>query len=246
MTMTCAPGNMVDAKLSHAVVFDLDDTLYPERQFAESGFRAVAQAFQDQLGPPADALARMLVLFDSPNRARVFNALLEPLNQSDADKLVPAMIYVYRHHAPSITLHPDADRAITRLQGQYKIGLITDGFTHVQHRKIDALCLRGRLDEIIVTDDLGGSEFRKPHPRAYEEMARRLNVPHAQCTYVADNLSKDFIAPNALGWQTVFIRRPAALYVASQAAPDGRPEHVIDSLDELSSIVNRRRKHGLL
>ena len=39
-----------------AVVFDLDDTLYPEREYAFSGFAAVATAFQDRLGDPEELL----------------------------------------------------------------------------------------------------------------------------------------------------------------------------------------------
>ena len=29
----------------HAIIFDLDDTLYPERDYVLSGFRAVAQTY---------------------------------------------------------------------------------------------------------------------------------------------------------------------------------------------------------
>ena len=36
------------------VAFDLDDTLYPEREYAFSGFAAVAEAFEQRLGEPAE------------------------------------------------------------------------------------------------------------------------------------------------------------------------------------------------
>ena len=60
-----------------AVIFDLDDTLYPERAFALSGFSAVADAFQDLLGAPVEAAAEMRRLLDIGHRQRIFNTLLD-------------------------------------------------------------------------------------------------------------------------------------------------------------------------
>ena len=59
-----------------AVIFDLDDTLFPEREYAFSGFRAVARAFSHVLGEVESATARMRELFDSQHRRRVFNQIL--------------------------------------------------------------------------------------------------------------------------------------------------------------------------
>ena len=38
------------------LVFDLDDTLYPERTYVESGFKAVADSLAQKFGFDADAL----------------------------------------------------------------------------------------------------------------------------------------------------------------------------------------------
>ena len=46
-----------------AVIFDLDDTLYPEREYAFSGFATVAQAFETELGDPGTTVAEMRRLF---------------------------------------------------------------------------------------------------------------------------------------------------------------------------------------
>lgn len=227
-----------------AVIFDLDDTLYPERAYAFSGFDAVAAAFRDPLGDPATAAAEMRRLFDTEHRPRVFNALLRERGPRDAERersasvkeLVECMIETYRTHAPTICLHVDADTALTRLRGRYKLGLITDGPAVSQWAKIDALGLRGRLDEIIITAELG-AQHAKPHPRAFELMAERLDVAPAACVYVADNPAKDFIAPNALGWTTVQIVRPDGIYRDEPTAAKGEPEHTITTLSELSAIV---------
>ena len=218
-----------------AIVFDLDDTLYAEREFAFSGFQAVAGAFADRLGAPVDELAaRMRRLFETPQRRRVFHAVLaeDGIAEADADALVAEMIAAYRSHRPAIRLHADAAAALDRLQGRCRLGVISDGPLQMQNNKVQALGLAGRMDEIILTDQWG-PEFWKPHPRAFEELARRWAVPARACVYVADNPAKDFVAPNALGWRTVLVKRPGGIYADRQAPEGGEPQAVIGTLDAL-------------
>jgi len=218
-----------------AIVFDLDDTLFPEREYAFSGFRAVAVAFAGPLGAdPDESSARMRALFDTPQRGWVFDALLEAvgIQGEPARMLVTEMIAAYRGHLPTIGLLPDADRALTRLRGRYRLGILSDGYRQTQENKITALGLRERVEEIILTDNWG-RPFWKPHPRAFEEIGRTFDLPPGACLYVADNPTKDFLAPNALGWRTVFIRRHGALYARCAAPLGGTAHAVIDSLDAI-------------
>jgi putative hydrolase of the HAD superfamily len=230
-----------------AVVFDLDDTLYPEREYAWSGFRAVAAAFTEELEDPNDTVADLQRLFDSEHRSRVFDALLKERFGEADHSLVARMVEVYRQHPPIITPYVDVDAALTRLQSRYKLGLITDGRPEAQWAKIDALQLRPRFDGIIVTGDLKpdsveaapvpSPSFCKPHRRAFEEMARQLEVSANACVYVADNVSKDFVAPNALGWLTVRIARADGVYCDAICAERGEAQHTVKSLDELDALL---------
>ena len=220
-----------------AVVFDLDDTLYPEHAYVHSGFAAVAEAFQGVLGDPVDTVARMQRLFDPNHRRRVFNELLAQHGHADSPEtaeLVRRMIETYRAHVPKITLDTTADTALTRLRERYKLGLVTDGRPVQQWAKIDALDLRTRFDEIIVTGDLDAG-CAKPSPAAFRLIADRLGVSHDRCVYVADNAAKDFVGPNALGWTTIQITRAEGVYRDEQPAPHGKPNHQINSLEELPS-----------
>jgi len=215
-----------------AIVFDLDDTLFPEWQYAFSGFDAVSRAFADRLGPVEAVAARMRTLFGTADRRRVFDVIVAERGIREGDALVARMVEAFRGHRPAIALYSDAVSALNRLRGRCKLGLITDGFSVAQHAKIDALGLRDRLDAVIVTDDLG-REFWKPHPRSFEVMADMLNVAPDACTYVADNVEKDFVAPNALGWDTVWVLRPDSVHADDPVADGGEPRRTIGSLDEL-------------
>lgn len=221
-----------------AIIFDVDDTLYPERDYVFSGYRAVGAAFADRLDVNADELAaRMRALFDTPDRRRVFNAIVADAGvaPADADALVQEMVATYRGHMPEIALDPEARELLLDLHDRVALGAISDGYLDVQQRKVDALELAELLDEIVLTDTWG-REFWKPHARAFEEIAARLCVAHDRCVYVGDNLAKDFVAPNQLGWQTVLLNRPDRVHGANEAPDNGAPQHTITLLAQLTKL----------
>jgi len=234
-----------------AVVFDLDDTLYPERMYALSGFRTVAAGFASVLGDPAKAMTEMVRLMEEGHRGRIFNELLAGRSMRADEELVGEMVTAYRTHRPRLAFHPDAAAALRRLEPRYRLGLITDGSKEMQWAKIDALGLRDMVEEIIVTNELAGpagaapdrppTNYGKPHPFAFELIAQRFSLPHAECAYVADNPSKDFVAPNALGWLTVQVRRKDGIYLDAVVAERGSADHQIDSLDDLDALLEARR-----
>lgn len=55
-----------------------------------------------------------------------------------------------------------------------KVGIITDGRVSGQKRKIQTLCLDKLIDDIIITDELGGTQFRKSCDIAFRIMQRRI------------------------------------------------------------------------
>ena len=55
--------------------------------------------------------------------------------------------------------------------------------------------------------------------------------------YVADNPRKDFIAPRALGWRTVRIRRRGGEHVAYGAAAAEAAEREVELLTELCMFL---------
>ena len=220
----------------HAIIFDLDDTLYPERTYVFSGFDAVAKAFEDQLGPWQESAARMRQLFDTEHRRKNFDTILKERGQMDDEETVGRMIETYRNHKPSISLFSDAGPALLRLRRTYKLGLITDGPAVMQSAKINALNLRTRFEAIILTDELG-PDFAKPHPKPFELIAEQLGVQHQQCVYVADNAAKDFVAPNQLGWTTIQVIRPEGIYRNAVAPLNGNAQQQINTLDSFDEII---------
>ena len=63
--------------MSMVLIFDLDDTLYDERTYVESGFRAVARWGYDRFGwDPERSFSTMISVLDAEGRGAVFNRWL--------------------------------------------------------------------------------------------------------------------------------------------------------------------------
>lgn len=222
-----------------AVIFDLDDTLYPERDYVSSGFRAVAQWSEANLGIPAASTFRELEgLLESGVRHNTFDQWLNArgLNKS----LVPRLIQVYREHQPVIEPFPEATILLTTLLPQYRIGLVSDGWLDVQQRKFAALDLARYFHATVFSDEFG-REAWKPNPKPFEVIMARLECsPAADAVYVGDNPSKDFLGARRAGLASVWVCRPGAFY--TQMAPETvehRPDLTIASLGELPNALKQ-------
>ena len=215
-----------------AVVFDLDDTLYPELQYVRSGFRAVAARMTQGASDEARIFDMLWRAFEAGPRDRVFNTVLKQLGRADDPQVVAELVGLYRCHRPTLQLEPQVLGAIEKLHQKFKLGLITDGYLPTQRLKVEALQLENTFDHIIYTEELG-REFWKPSSRSYELMADTLGCRHPQCVYIADNSAKDFIAPNQLGWLTIQLLRPDRVLREIVPATQGQARTKIENITEL-------------
>ena len=190
------------------MIFDLDDTLYSEKQYVRSGYKAVAKLLGDK------ALEdRLWTYFENGKPA-----IDELLNELGCMEKKEDCLKAYREHVPEITLYDGVADLILELKSKgIKVGIITDGRVSGQKRKIQALGLDKLIDDIIITDELGGTRFRKPYDIAFRIMQRRWGIPYEQLVYVGDNAEKDFQAPKQLGMRTLYFENEDGLYTTSSA-----------------------------
>lgn len=206
------------------VVFDLDDTLYDEVDFVVSGFRAVAELVAP--GRPAAVLEFMLERFAAAGSGRIFDDVIEAF---ELPHEVPVLVEAYRLHDPDITMPPERRELLDVLHDRCTLGLITDGDYTTQRNKFDRLGLGGLIDAPIFTARLAAP---KPAPPAFEAMMQRFSGER-DFTYVGDNPAKDFVAPRALGWQTLRFRNPRGIY----RGLDGVSDHEFECFAELSAFL---------
>ena len=212
------------------VVFDVDDTLYLERDYVRSGFDAVGAWLQRDSGV-AGFSDQAWRIFCAGGRGNVFDLALSALGVPACDSLVHQLVQVYRTHEPRIELLPDAQACLQSLHGRTTMAIVTDGPAASQRAKIKALRLEEWMHTLVCTAELGEGRG-KPDPLAFEIIERRTGAAGAACVYVADNPGKDFGGPISLGWKTVRIRREQGLHARLET-----PQDVDAELSQLSDLV---------
>lgn len=190
-----------------AVLFDLDDTLYPEIEFVKSGFRVVARYLSSRYHLDENALfAQMLDILQKEGRGKIFDNLLHSLGLYTKEK-VKLLVYLYRSHRPTIQLYDDVLPTLEYLRRcGMRLGIVTDGMASVQRNKIAALGLENLFDVIICTDELG-RECWKPSTVPYKIALDLLQISLLEAVYVGDDISKDFLGPNSIGMLTIQVKR---------------------------------------
>jgi putative hydrolase of the HAD superfamily len=205
-------------------IFDLDDTLYPERSFVESGFRHIDELLRELTG--RSLAPEMMERFD--RRENVFDWVLRGLRLPKAFSK-EWLLHEYRSHVPTIDLGEGAKELLDQLRAaDVRIGLMTDGRSISQRNKIEALGLGAYLSDILISEEFGSE---KPHPRNYRFFADKY--PDSSFTFIGDNTSKDFIVPAQLGWRTICLRCSGRNIHVQDLSAYPRPDHVVSSLAEI-------------
>jgi len=217
------------------VAFDLDDTLYLERDYVRSGFEVVGQWAKTNLGV-GDFGARAWKLFELGRRGDIFDVALREAGIPHDVETVESLVEIYRQHHPQIFLLEDARCCLQWLRPRAKLALVSDGWPCSQRRKIDALSIAGLFDLIVLTAELGPG-FAKPHPAAFEKVERQFHVESNRCVYVADNPNKDFLGPKHQGWATVRVRRPGGLHFSMDASGGRQADLEIEDLSGLRALI---------
>lgn len=125
-------------------------------------------------------------------------------------------------------VYPDTLPALGGLGG-YALGLLTNGASDLQRRKIAGAGIGGYFREILISGDVG---FGKPDPRIYGLMLERLGAaPHA-ALMIGNNLVTDIAAAQRVGMRAVWVNRAGA-------AREGGivPDWEIADLTELGAVL---------
>jgi putative hydrolase of the HAD superfamily len=184
-----------------ALLIDLDDTLYDERSYVDSGFRHVATIASARCGISAqDAFAFLQDHLRAQGRGRLFNSLLLAHGLPDTPDDVASLVEAYRTHRPTIGLAADVQQTLRELRRRFLIAVVTDGLGLMQRRKVEALGLSGITDTIVYCWE---HQHPKPSPEGFRIAVNRLGNP-AVAAIIGDDVGRDL--PAAVALTVPFIR----------------------------------------
>ena len=214
-----------------ALAFDLDDTLYSERDYCRACIANVAERAGAMFGADPALLEADMLSGHNPYGGLCAGGRLG--GRLDIDTFLD----IYRATTPaSLPLREDARRMLDTLRERrpdVPLYIITDGRLRGQQAKIDALGLTEWFDpaHIIISEAIG---FDKTTPMPFITAMMR-EQRHSGWVYVGDNVAKDFRWPRRLGWTAIMLadrggnthRQPPM----DETAPEWRSDIVIDSFD---------------
>lgn len=221
-----------------AILFDLDDTLYPEWDYVLSGFGAVARWAQTRLSVPSQQIYDELThLYKAGVRGNTFDRWLEERDLL-AEGVVADMVNTYREHTPKIKPFPSVPSLLVRLKRRYKLGLISDGYWEVQQRKLDALGIASFFDAVVFSDTLGRHAW-KPSVEPFQKIVKDLAIQATRAVYVADNPLKDFLGARKTGMRTIWYQGANGEYTRYEPPTTDHAAHaIIEHLSDIEQVLD--------
>jgi len=223
------------------VLFDADDTLFHfdafaglcllHQQYGLSFDQADYQQFQ-AVNQPLWQLYQQGQIQADELKVRRFTALAERL------KLDPYQLNSEYLQAMAVvcTPLPGAVDLLNALQGQCKLGIITNGFTDLQQVRLERSGLHNHFDILVISEQVGAA---KPDPQIFRHALQLMAQPDpAQVLMVGDNPQADIVGGQSMGFRTCYVQHPG------KTLPTGiTPDLSVSALSQLqqflSPLVNR-------
>jgi len=186
-----------------ALAFDLDDTLFDR----DHALRSMLEMWKgDRLSEEEWADIRTLDEGGQSPRRGFFRELALRFPS------VGGISKRFRHELPAhIVKDPQLIGALADLQSLgMPMAVLSNGNPAFQMAKLKACGAAPffRRDRILISGSLG---FEKPDPRAFTELASRLDLPTGQVLFIGNDPDRDIDGALGAGMQACLIRHPGEL-----------------------------------
>lgn len=123
---------------------------------------------------------------------------------------------------------------LMRLKDDFTLGIITNGLSRMQNKRIEKHNMQGWFDCLVVSEEVGEP---KPNTRIFEETFKLLGQPEKSgILMVGDTLATDIKGGNQVGIDTVWFQHPNGANPTNNQT-DIQPKYTINQFSELADIV---------
>lgn len=161
------------------------------------------------------------------------------LKAEDAERLAERLAWLWETRFYTRSLRPGAHEAVAALKERgYSLGIISNTSSRSQvPAMLEGYGLLGYFACVCLSSVSG---VRKPDPAIFREAASLLGVDVSEAAYVGDTVSRDISGAHAAGYALSFKIESFVTRDRDAALPPGcpRPDHVIDDLREIASVLD--------
>ena len=126
---------------------------------------------------------------------------------------------------------------LEKLRRRYRLALLSNYPS--RQFLIDSLAKIGLSDTFetaVISGDVG---YVKPHPKPFQTLLKRLDLPPAQCVYVGDNWLADVQGSKRIGMPAILTTQYEPYERFTPADGDHQPDARIKHLNELEELLLR-------
>lgn len=199
------------------LLIDMDDTLFDEGSYVESGFKAVARYLEQERDLPSDySFPSMMAFLNLEGRGQVFDRIIERFEVRGAAGLVEKCVQIYRNHEPDICVYDGVEATLATLSAQHELALVTNGLELMQEKKLTALGIEAHFKCVVYCDSIGSP---KPDPNGLLRALQALGATTTDALMIGDNPSTDGKAALTAGVDFLRVRTDRFSHLVS-AAPE--------------------------
>ena len=115
------------------------------------------------------------------------------------------------------------------LSRRFLIGVLTNGFTEVQYRKLNSTGLDRYIQRMVISDEIG---IQKPDPRIFRYAEQETGAEPSTTIMIGDNPDNDIRGAINAGWRAIYLDRKSKPFTTDSPLFLGR----IDSLGKMADF----------
>lgn len=224
---------------TRAVLLDLDDTITDRSATVRAYVQQFAGDFGERFGLfDISMIAAEIARIDQNgyNHARASDLATHEAWKSSPGAAVLAAHWD-RHFVDCTQAREGLSSTVAALdQAGFRLGVVTNGRTHSQRRKIEVLNLQEVLGALLISEEFGAA---KPDERIFRAAAAKLAVQPHECMFVGDNPENDVGGASTIGMRAVWFR--ASLPWPETLAP---ARESVASLEEVLELLGLHLTHS--
>lgn len=205
----------MDANRIKFIFFDLDNTLFDHTQAQITTLKTMLRELPQFTGVDEEAFIACFARINaelwknlaaeritaSELRELRFRETCRELNVELADVKALSAHYLDLY-ASQTCLLPKVHETLAYLKPTYRLGLLTNGFTETQERKLDNNALRDYFEHEIYSHDVGAL---KPSPAIFERAMQVAKCSAEETAFVGDSPTDDIAGARGVGWTGILL-----------------------------------------
>lgn len=212
------------------LILDLDDTLYDELDYCESGYFFIANLCSELYGVEREVIYKGLI---KTNRTKEFDWLVKFLNLPSS--CIEEFVWLYRLHKPNIGLSNETRGFLIWADEFFdSVSVLTNGRSLTQRLKLLQLGIINRY-KICISGETG---LPKPDRRAFINSCG--DSEGDKCFYLGDNPKIDFFTPRQLGWIVIGLKGGTKnIHQQCLSNQELQPSYWVKSFSEARAVIER-------